>query len=108
MNRGIKRLGIIASVLWVVIGGLWVRGLAVGDLSHVAKMNYDYCMNSLPEAKPDWSEDLKRCSDKFDAEWHRDVTETDVNIATAIWIIGPLALFWLLAYVLMWLGRWVL
>jgi hypothetical protein len=68
VNKGIKRLGIIASVLWVVVGGLWTRSYIINDLGRIATASYRLCLEY-----PKQYEGVD-CSKKFYAEWERDVT----------------------------------
>jgi hypothetical protein len=47
MNKGIKRLGIIASVLWIIVGGLWTRGLVIDDLGRPAAAVLRSCEETI-------------------------------------------------------------
>jgi hypothetical protein len=99
--NGWKRIGIILSVLWVVVGGLWVRGKVMDDMGFLAKFELDNCTTYL---HPD---DTNQCYANFDAMWQHDVPNLWLNINNAIWTLGPLLLAWLLVYVLVGLTRWV-
>ena len=109
MNKGVFRLGIIASVLWVIVGGIWTRGIIVDELGRVATNSYSSCLadrsyhdDHIPK-ETDWTP----CHKQFDIDWRRDVTDTGINVGNAIYTFGPLLLAWLSAYILLWLGRWV-
>ncbi|MDN4984659.1 hypothetical protein QY049_15760 [Bradyrhizobium sp. WYCCWR 13022] len=111
MNKGIKRLGVIASVLWVVVGGLWTRSIVIKELGHFAISKHQLCleMHSIQDdgtvpKDTDWAQ----CNRQFDADWSRDVTNGDLNIENAMYTFVPLILAWLAAYTVLWLGRWVI
>jgi hypothetical protein len=110
MNKGIKRLGVIASVLWIVVGGFWTRGIVIAELGHFATSNHQLClkMHSIQDdgtvpKDTDWDQ----CNRQFHADWSRDVTSTGINVENAIYTFGPLLLAWFAAYVVLWLSRWV-
>jgi hypothetical protein len=97
---GLKRIGIILSVLWVVIGGLWVRGKVLDDMGFLAKLELHNCTTLHPD-------DTDQCYAKFDAMWQHDVPAVWLNINTAIWTFVPLLLAWVLFYIIARLTRWV-
>jgi hypothetical protein len=106
VNRGIKRLGIIASVLWVVAGGIW-------NVESVEKARRDRVSNSyfsctqtadvLHQSEEPCEKAMKAGFDALYSSSSRNDQLTEVLIGTLV----PLVLAWLLAYVLTWLGKWV-
>ena len=98
---GLKRIGIILSVLWVVIGGLWVRGKVMEDMGSTAKGSLHVCTTYVHP------NDTDQCYAKFDAMWQHDVPDLWLNINSAIWTLVPLLLAWVLFYIIARLTRWV-
>ena len=94
-----KRIGIILSVLWVVVGGFWTRGIVFHDLGKFATNQLDWCLK--------FDHSRKDCNAEFDANWKRDVTDVEVNVENAIFTFVPLLLAWLLFYIVVGLTRWV-
>jgi hypothetical protein len=107
--NGWQRIGIILSVLWVVGGGLLVRG-AVKDEEY----NNDWqesmvAQLSAADQAAVRARDLSKVSDGGLDVMYAAATSVDsrINSRTAIWTFGPLLLVWLLVYVVIWLTRWV-
>ena len=98
MNRGIKRLMIVASAIWIVAGGLWTRGIVIDQLGRIARSNYSICLDG---------KDISGCSAQFYREWERDVNAAELNGENAVYTLGPLLLVWIAAYLLAWTTRWV-
>jgi hypothetical protein len=98
---GLKRIGIILSVLWVVIGGFWTRSMLFDSLGKSAKLQFETCLEN-----EDRNGKSKDCSAEFDANWQRDVTNV-INMNNAFDTFVPLLLAWVLFYIIARLTRWV-
>lgn len=106
MNKGIKRLGIIASVLWVLAGGIW-------NLESVDKARRDrvsdtyisctHTADALHQSEEPCENAMKAGYAALYSSGSRNDQFTEVLIGTLV----PLFLAWVLAYVLTWLGKWV-
>lgn len=106
MNKGIKRLGIIASVLWVVAGGIWNLESVGGARRDRVYKTYFSCAQTADALHQSEEPCEKAMNAGFDALYgsgSRNDQFTEVLIGTLV----PLVLAWLLAYVLTWLGKWV-
>jgi hypothetical protein len=57
--NGWQRIGVIASVVWVVAGGLWTRGLIVDDVGKFPSLSHQMCWASIRRA-PRWPHFLRR------------------------------------------------
>ena len=99
---GLKRIGIILSVLWVVIGGLWVRGKVFDDMAFRAKSDLEICTTFQHP-----HDDDHECYTKFSERVQRDVPDVWFNINTVIGTFVPLLLAWMLFYIIARLTRWV-
>ena len=96
-----KRIGIILSVLWIIGGGIWTRGVVMQEMGSFAKAQLHTCTTLHPN-------DTDPCFAKFDADWGRDVTDAGINTYNAIFTFVPLLMAWVLFYVVAGLTRWVI
>jgi hypothetical protein len=108
--NGWKRIGIILSVLWVVGGGLLVRGV-VKDVEYHWQESMVAQLSAADQAAV-LARDLSKVSDggldvMYAAYAAATSVDSRINSRTAIWTFGPLLLVWLLVYVVIWLTRWV-
>ena len=99
-----QRLGIIASVLWIVGGGLWQRLSDVAMYNASAQYAVNECLITQREAG--LPRDLQFCSDK-EAPWREHALSGSLENSAFV-AIAPVVLVWLAAYLLLWLTRWVL
>jgi hypothetical protein len=97
--NGWKRIGIILSVLWVVIGGIWTRTVIGDYLTKGAWSQLDWCVK--------YSSKDKDCYAEFHDNFQRDLTDGGINIQNASFTFGPLLLAWVLCYIIARLTRWV-
>lgn len=106
--NGWQRIGVIASVSWFVIGGLWINSLVIADLGASATANYSACL-SARSIQPDGSvpadTDWGPCSKKFAVDFPVAVADhwTYAVVYTAI----PIPIVWLIVYGMVGLVRWV-
>jgi hypothetical protein len=90
-----QRLGVVASVLWMLGGGLWMRS-RYADMSLVHYgMTRDACAGSEGEC-------LQAANDAADQVLKSSWPEV-VSFALA-----PIILGWVLAYAIVWTARWIL
>lgn len=89
--NGWQRIGIVASVIWAIVGGLWGMKLAVAP----AFQQFNACM-SLP------SSDVKVC----EGIKNEDLAVVQPWSTAATVGLVPVPFFWLIAYALIGLVRW--
>jgi hypothetical protein len=98
-----QRLGIVASVLWIIGGGFWQRTADVHRASEFSEMNYTFCTEMISK-HGDYN--FKSCSEDAGREFKLALVGSWGNVA--IFAFGPVLLAWLLAWVSVRVGRWVL
>jgi hypothetical protein len=101
---GLKRIGIILSVLWIVVGGLWTRGMVIDDLGKLPRNQFPmnqhiFCLEHGLSGKD--------CDAEFHAHWQRDVMNVEIDTENAVFTFGPLLLAWVLFCIIARLTRWV-
>src|ERR1700733_11157223 len=106
MNKGIWRLGIIASVIWIVAGGIW--NLDTIEKARAGHVSSTYISCTIA------ADALRQTEDHCDAarragyeSLSSGASRHDQQIEAAIGTLIPLVVAWVLAYVATWLGRWV-
>lgn len=101
-----QRLGIIASALWMVGGGLWQRTSDVAFASHMMSERYLPCTEAASQ--------LASGADAINSNCMSDAFKTYLIFMEGSWgnvalfAIGPVLLTWILSYVILWLFRWVM
>lgn len=101
-----QRLGIVLSLLWIVVGGMWQRNYDTLFAAEAMEAQYQPCSekaSNLPtgaDAANDrcMSEALKTYNVFLEGSW----------MNAAFFAFGPVILGWLLAYVILWVSKWVL
>ena len=100
-----QRLGIIASALWMVGGGLWQRTSDVDFASSRMFAQYLPCSETASQ--------LASGADEANAKCMSDALKTGQIFLEGSWgnvavfAIGPMLLTWISIYVILWLVRWV-
>jgi hypothetical protein len=106
--HGWQRIGIVASILWLVAGGLWINSLVIDDLGKFVVAAYSRCPESR-SIQPDGSipadTDWGPCNRKFNADW--PVALKNHWTITAAYTLIPIPLAWLIIYGLVALVRWI-
>lgn len=91
-----QRLGVVASVLWVIGGGLWQRSRDVSDATAI----YLACTNGEPFGP---SGDCSNFADSMSASMMEGSW-----LRVAVVAFAPVILAWALAYIALWTARWIL
>jgi hypothetical protein len=108
--NGWQRIGVLLSVVWIVVGCLYIRSVVMDTLGAPAVYQLRACLDAH-STKPDGTvpadTDWGPCNRRFEAEWKREVQDNYVNGLAAVWTGGLLAAAWLLVYVLVGLIRWI-
>ena len=105
---GWQRIGIVASVCWLVVGGFWINSLVIDDLGAPALANYRHCLDTR-SVQPDGSipadTDWGPCSRKFHTDWPTAIA--DHWFYAAIYTLIPIPIVWVVVYALVVLVRWI-
>ena len=97
LNRW-QRIGIVLSMLWAAVGGLWGDHIAIQEGGAIPIAHYKRCIT-----QPDYDDD--ECSAAFDEEYAVGVRGHWGFAAMAALI--PIPVVWLLVYILVWTVRWM-
>jgi hypothetical protein len=111
--NGWQRIGVVLSVLWVIVGGFWTRGIVIESQSEFARTRYRACLAShsiQPDGSVPADTDWSQCDRQHAIDWQRDVTDhwDGINGLNAAFTLGPLLIAWLLVYALVGLTRWIM
>jgi hypothetical protein len=90
--NGWQRIGIVLSVVWAIVGGLWGMKQAVAP----AWRQFNACM-SLPNVDVKVSEEIK----------NEDLAAIQPWSTAAIVGLVPIPIVWLIAYALVAIVRWI-
>jgi hypothetical protein len=96
--NGWLRIGIVASVLWILIGGFFINGAVSDSLGAPALEQLHRCVTG-PDSE--WG----RCSGDFDRAY--DKAQRGHWPATAVYTFVPLGLAWVGAFGALAIFRWV-
>jgi len=93
--RGWRRIGIVLSVIWVIVGSFWGNtiGIHEGDF---AKAKYDVCV------RKDQS-DLAKCTADFETDYKRDTQNLWLYVAILAFV--PILIAWGCVAVVRWVRR---
>jgi hypothetical protein len=96
--NGWQRIGIVLSMLWAVVGGLWGNHIDIQEGGAIPIAHYKWCIS-----QPDYDDD--ECSHTFDEEYAAGVRGHWALPA----IVGlvPIPVAWLLVYIVVWTVRWI-
>lgn len=96
-----QRLGVVASILWTLAGGLWELTSRSDTANRMVQLSYSACLGVEPGMSHP-----EICSSEMPrniAIWREGIWG-DV----AVFAFGPVLLAWFVAYLAIWIGRWVL
>ena len=105
--NGWQRIGIVASVVWVIGGGFWGNtvGLSQGDY---VKLTLEQCLAARsiqPDGTIPRDADWGPCYAKFEKDWPEAVKDHWYYAAAFAFIPIPLA--WLVVWGMVSLARWI-
>lgn len=95
--NGWQRIGVVVSIAWFFVGGLWSSGLIVEQDGAGAAATYARCI----KVNADW----EPCRQVFDRDW--PVAMKYHWVETAAFAVIPILVSWLLIYGLIALWRWI-
>jgi hypothetical protein len=99
--NGWQRIGIVASVIWAIGAPIYFDNAAQNDAREKFSSYYKLCRD-VPGNDPERC--FKEASQQYDTVPHYTLSEPE-NVAVVSLV--PVVLGWLLAYVLVGLGRWI-
>ncbi|HEV2417183.1 MAG TPA: hypothetical protein VGX94_05230 [Terriglobia bacterium] len=106
--NGWKRIGIIASVAWILGAGMYTyeSGLdsAVG-LGTVMSQSCDQGRDRVERSGSDWEREWRECRKNGDEAVSLGVTNAEISAALVAFV--PVPLGWGFAYLVLFLMRWV-
>jgi|SRR5271169_2928192 len=100
--NGWQRVGILASVLWVIGGGIAVRNADLRSASSMYRLTDQICTEA-EHKRPNY--DLSICSKKADEAFETMLKGSWGNVALVSFL--PLPLGWLMAYLVIGIWGWV-
>lgn len=115
---GWLRVGIVASVLWVVAGGLWASHVSIESRTAPVSVNWRQCDEAAiasdardPPTPSDDSPDFasspraRECSRRFSVQYVEAVQGHWIDAALVAF--APLPIFWAASWALLVTARWV-
>ena len=106
--NGWQRIGIVASVCWFIVGGLWINSLVIGELGAPATAAYRACLEARsiqPDGTVPRDTDWGPCSERFKRDYVAAVA--DHWRWAAFFTLTPIPIVWLIVYGLIALVRWI-
>jgi hypothetical protein len=103
-----QSVGVLASIVWIVCGGLWIHQRVVYRLSAPARYASSDCLDARAVQRDGTiPKDLNwdPCIKKFQSEFLSAVTNSGYYAAG--FTLAPLPLFWLLLYGALQSARWI-
>jgi hypothetical protein len=105
---GWQRIGVVLSILWFIVGGLWINSWVIDELGAAAVTQHRQCLEAR-SIQPDGT--IPRDTDwgPCNAAFERDFPRAGANHwywALAYTLI-PIPIFWLIGYGLLALARWI-
>jgi hypothetical protein len=97
------RLGIVASVLWCVGAAIWQRQSDIASARAMSGLGYRLCTEA---AASKGNYDFSSCEQKFSQAYQLYLGGSWGNVA--IVAIVPVIFGWFVAYLLVWIARWIL
>ena len=102
-----QRLGVVVSLLWIVGAGTWQRNSDQQLANVLSFTTYDDCKNKpLPQPTSGVESVIDQCA--TDVQEAHDYVMADSWEHVASFALLPVLLGWIIAYLLLWMARWVL
>jgi hypothetical protein len=106
-----QRLGVVASLLWIVGSGIWQRNNDAKLADYMAFRAYQECMGFDPQGRGvTWprptGEQTAKCGTETQAAYDSVMKGSWGNVAGLA--LFPALYGWILAYVALWVAKWVL
>lgn len=98
------RLGIVATALWIVGGGLWQRSSDISRGMIAYQAAYNVCVKTAELAGK--TPDFRGCFADGERMFQVMIANSWGNVA--VFAIGIALLGWIFAYAAIWTARWVL
>lgn len=93
-----QRLGVVASVLWLLGAGLYSLEKTADEAQALAQSASNLCLE-ISDPKVDCSKEFLEALHAYDSSYWPNA---------AVAAVLPIPFAWLLAYVVLWTSRWVL
>jgi hypothetical protein len=106
--NGWQRIGIVASICWIVAGGLWINHVVIDDLGAPVGAEYRRCLDSRsvqPDGTIPKDTDWGPCSRKFEAAFGPAVANHWYYAAA--YTLIPIPFVWLLVWGVLGVIRWI-
>ena len=106
--NGWQRIGVVASICWFVVGGLWINGLVIDGLGAPARYEFNRCLvarSIQPDGTVPKDTDWGPCEERFSAAFV--AATADHWFYAAAYALIPIPIVWLLVYGLVALFRWI-
>ena len=104
MNKlnGWLRIGIVLSVLWVLVAGVYTNKMVTDQGKSTRSLIYSLCLNENAQSR---DFDYKTCSKRAD-EFYDSAVQHRLQDVLGIALI-PVPIFWLFGFIIFRVYRWV-
>lgn len=96
--NGWQRIGIVLSILWAIGAAIYERQTQIDSGTYIATRGFAICIEPA-------SADHDKCYSKLSDDLSRSIEPHWGNVA--FYALAPVLAGWLVAYVLLWVVRWV-
>jgi hypothetical protein len=107
--NGWQRIGVLLSILWFIVGGLWINSTVIEDLGAPVVAKHLRCLDARsvqPDGTVPKDTDWGPCQAAFNREYPPAIAD-HWYWAIAFTLI-PIPTVWLLVYGLLALMRWIM
>jgi hypothetical protein len=105
---GWQRIGVVLSILWFIVGGLWINSVVTDELGASAVTQFGQCLKAR-SIQPDGTIPRDTNWDPCQAAFERDFLRAiaDRWYWTLVFTLIPIPIVWLICYGLLALARWI-